>query len=211
MAWKDHPVIVACVAVAGVAAFTSSMATIFDSSAVHQIFNKAGSTPPASTPSTPIAPEPSPSKLYAYDATHAAQEGVPAAGKGYKYTAFGCDWRAASLGRLYCSIWIAADGALTMSRVMNRPRLEMADGDPVPADLVELTSDTTGKGYKGKLLSSLDFRDSRSQEMSVAPQPGGSPSLMIISFPTKDVAKARAVLFQLGVADAQKRLSIVPL
>lgn len=77
MAWKDHPIVVVCVAVAGGAAFLASVATISDSKNIHDIFvNKIGEPGPTPSPSAALPPETSPSKLYAYDDTKAPREGL---------------------------------------------------------------------------------------------------------------------------------------
>lgn len=104
-------------------------------------------------------PQASPSKLYAYDDTHGVRTGDPVEGHAYKYTPLGCDWRAARFGRIACSMWIEADNDLMISRMTNRPQLEMADGSFVPAQFVALTSDTTGEGLNGKLLADFYFSD----------------------------------------------------
>ena len=152
----------------------------------------------------------SPSKLYGYNSTHRVREGVPADGKSYKYTPLGCDWRLTITGDFLCSIWIEADGDLQMSRMTNRPRLEMADGGLVPAATVSLTSDETGPGYEGKELRSFDFSNNTLKGLFVEAELARKSFLLQIRFPTKDVVHARAVLFSLGANDQIKRIQIIP-
>lgn len=164
-------------------------------------------TAEAATGSLP--PQTSPSKLYAYDDTHSVREGDPVEGHAYKYTPLGCDWRATRFGRISCSMWIEADNDLMVSRVTNRPQLEMADGSFVPAQFVALTSDTTGEGLKGKLIADFYFSDPRSKGLPIDAQLARSSVLLHIGFPTLEVANARAVLFSIGAGDKVKRISIV--
>lgn len=98
-----------------------------------------------------------------------------------------------------------------MSKSMNRPRLEMTDGSIVPATTVTLTSNTTGKGYNGKTLKILNFMDVTSKGLHIDAKLARDLVLLQIGFPSKDVARARSVLFNLGADDREKRISIVPL
>jgi len=177
---------------------------------LHNHSSSADETPNHDGAANHTPPQDSPSRLVGFDDSHAIQEGTPADGHAYKYTPLGCDWRASKFGFFDCRIWIEADGDLMISRLTNRPRLEMADGSVVRAVSVELTSDTTGPGYKGKLLGGFNFNDLTSKGLPIDRDVGQKSVLLQIDFPTLDVGNARAVIFSLGAGDTAKRISIVP-
>ena len=152
----------------------------------------------------------SPSKLHAYDLNHRVEEGIPAEGQSYKYTPFGCDWRATTAGEFICSIWIEADSDLLLSRMTNQPRLEMSSGKLIPATSVDLTTDTTGRGYQGTVIGSYNFLNSTVKGFLIEARLARKSILLQIHFPTTDIANACAVLFSLGANDPIKRIQIVP-
>jgi hypothetical protein len=152
----------------------------------------------------------SPSKLHAYDSTNPVKEGIPAEGQSYKYTPFGCDWRATTAGEFVCSIWIEADSDLLLSRMTNQPRLEMSNGKLISAASVDFTSDTTGRGYQGTVIGSYDFSNTAVKGFQIEARLARKSVLLQIHFPTTDVANTRAILFSLGANDQIKRIPIVP-